>query len=313
MTNCPKISIVLTTFNRAHLIENAMYSILSQTYKNYEVIIVDDGSTDNTKRMLGKFLRNDNIKYIYQENKGYPSALNKGVKLSKGDYIAIHDSDDLWLPIYLEKMISTFLNIDDSKYGMVYANVFNYNPDSQDLYIRYNNRKLKEGNLLKEFAFREIHIYHGAALIRKNCFEKVGLFDENLRRSLDREFNYRFSKHFNFKLVNQPLAIVRLHGKLNPKDKLDDIQYEEQIEKYEKNILARLVNDRDLRNRFKFFDLRIISRYNYIWGKHMLLIGNVQKAKKYLVSAIAHNPFNSRAWYYFIFCMLGVYNKRKFR
>ena len=92
-----KVSVVIPTYNRASLLKRAIKSVLCQTYPDFEVIIVDDGSTDNTEEVIRSF-DDKRVKYIkLKKNKGYPVALNKGVKTAKGEYIGFLDSDDEWL------------------------------------------------------------------------------------------------------------------------------------------------------------------------------------------------------------------------
>ena len=90
------ISVIIPTFNRVEFISEAIDSVLSQTYSNFEIIVVDDGSTDNTKQLLTKY--GSRITYDFQENKGVSSARNKGLDIAKGEWIAFLDSDDIWLP-----------------------------------------------------------------------------------------------------------------------------------------------------------------------------------------------------------------------
>ena len=92
----PKISVIVPTYNRARFVTKAIDSVLAQTYKDYEIIVVDDGSTDNTKQVLRPYM--DRIHYIYQENTGVSTARNAGIRAAKGDWVAFLDSDDEWLP-----------------------------------------------------------------------------------------------------------------------------------------------------------------------------------------------------------------------
>lgn len=101
-----KVSVVIPTFNRAHTIERAIISVLEQSFQNFELIVVDDGSTDNTKFLLAKYPK---VKYIYQENKGVSSARNTGIENAIGEYIALLDSDDEWLPQKLANQVG-FMN-----------------------------------------------------------------------------------------------------------------------------------------------------------------------------------------------------------
>ena len=104
MDNTDLISVIIPTYNRAHLIKRSAESVLNQTYKNIELIIVDDGSTDNTKEVIDS-IKDERIVYIKQENQGCCAARNKGIDVAKGKYIAFQDSDDVWLSDKLEKQI----------------------------------------------------------------------------------------------------------------------------------------------------------------------------------------------------------------
>src|SRR4030042_587586 len=100
----PKVSVIITTYNRVHFVCEAIDSVLNQTFKDFEIIVVDDGSTDNTKEALKRYSKN--IFYIYQSNKGRSQARNTGLKVAKGDYIAFLDDDDIWVPHKLEKQVA---------------------------------------------------------------------------------------------------------------------------------------------------------------------------------------------------------------
>lgn len=102
-----KVSVIIPTFNRARTIEKSVKSVLCQTYSNLEVIIVDDGSTDNTRELI-ESLNDSRIKYIYQENAGACAARNRGVCNATGEYIAFHDSDDVWHKDKIEKQLECF-------------------------------------------------------------------------------------------------------------------------------------------------------------------------------------------------------------
>ena len=106
MNNTDLISVIIPTYNRAHLIKRSAQSVLNQTYKNLELIIVDDGSTDNTKEVIDS-LNDERIVYVKQENHGVSSARNTGINVANGKYIAFQDSDDIWHSDKLEKQINT--------------------------------------------------------------------------------------------------------------------------------------------------------------------------------------------------------------
>ena len=103
------VSVVIPTYNCGKYICDAVKSVLSQTYKNIEIIIVDDGSTDNTKEALRSYVYNKQIRYIYQKNKGPAASRNLGVEKAEGDFIAFLDADDLWNEKKLKKAKSVFV------------------------------------------------------------------------------------------------------------------------------------------------------------------------------------------------------------
>ena len=114
----PKVSVIIPAYNSSGFIEDALESVFKQTYRNYEVIVVDDGSTDKSAEIIGSF-SDKRIIYIYQENHGVSVARNKGILESKGEYIAFLDSDDLWLPEKLEKQVAILNN--NKNTGLVYT------------------------------------------------------------------------------------------------------------------------------------------------------------------------------------------------
>ena len=111
----PEVSVIVPTFNRAKIVPKAIDSVIQQTYRDYEIIVIDDGSTDNTKTVLRKY--DDKIVYRYKENGGISSARSSGIEIAKGNYIALLDSDDFWLKNKLEKQMTCFK--ENASYGMV--------------------------------------------------------------------------------------------------------------------------------------------------------------------------------------------------
>ncbi|GAH83893.1 unnamed protein product, partial [marine sediment metagenome] len=119
------VSVIIPTYNRADMVGRAIQSVINQTYQDFEIIIIDDASTDNTREVAREFQeREKRIKYFKHEiNKGGGAARNTGIKNSKGEYIAFLDSDDEWYPEKLEKQIEIF-NKNDENLGVVYSGVF---------------------------------------------------------------------------------------------------------------------------------------------------------------------------------------------
>ncbi len=140
-SNNPKVSVILPTYNRAHLIKRAIQSVLDQTYQNFEIIVVDDGSTDNTEEQVRSF-NNPKIRYIrYNENKGAAFARNAGIKASRGDYIAFQDSDDEWFPHKLQRQMEAFKNA-SPEVGVVYTGSWRIK-DNERIYLPLFKGKIK--------------------------------------------------------------------------------------------------------------------------------------------------------------------------
>jgi glycosyltransferase involved in cell wall biosynthesis len=219
----PKVSVVIPVYNGARYIKEAIESVLNQTYKDYEIIIVDDGSTDNTKQVLDEYLLSkgfniDNkenqcfysltanpytlIRYMYQENKGPGAARNRGIKEAKGEYIAFLDSDDLWLPEKLKKSINFIetYNFDwictasHRILGNDGQRKENLRRRISDVFLDSSKKKI---NLFKNglFFFSSVPIYTGALLLKRRCFVVAGLFCEYYKVGEDWDMWLRFEEH----------------------------------------------------------------------------------------------------------------------
>jgi len=203
----PLVSIIIPAYNRAGFLKEAIKSVLAQTYKNIEVIVVDDGSTDNTPKLVKQFT-DKRIIYLRQENKGASSARNKGIESARGNYIAFLDSDDIWLPQKIEKQLEIF-NISRCNPGLVYTGIqymdYDGNLKKQKKIIRFR------GDILKRLLRKNIPGVGSTMLIKKECFEKCGLFDERLPSRTDLDMVIRISEHFTVDYVPEILALERIH------------------------------------------------------------------------------------------------------
>jgi len=204
INQAPKVSVILPTYNRAHIIEKAIQSVLKQTYQDFEIIIIDDGSKDDTEKIIRGFQEKDNrIKYIrFEENKG-AAARNAGINMSKGEYITFQDSDDEWVIDKLEKQMKVIET--SSENIVVYCGFWRIDGDEKT-YIPDINISNREGNIHKELLKRNFIGTPSILLLKKNL-EKIGMFDENLSRLQDWDLAIRLSKYYNFKLIDEPLYI----------------------------------------------------------------------------------------------------------
>ena len=206
----PFVSVIIPTYNRGRYICNAIDSALAQTYGNIEVIIVDDGSTDDTRDILSRY--GSRIGYVFQNNAGPSTARNNGIRRSRGDLIAFLDSDDIWLPEKLGRQVQLIVSSHDI--GLV--NCGYYTIDASGKIIagpiimkNYESKKL----FLKEFMVRNILCAGvSGSLIRRECFDKLGFFNEDLWIGEDWDMWLRIAKHYDMKFAEEPLVKCRAHG-----------------------------------------------------------------------------------------------------
>jgi glycosyltransferase involved in cell wall biosynthesis len=186
------ISVIIPTYNRAQVLSRAVESVLGQSYNNLELIVVDDGSSDNTAEAI-KEIEDKRIKYIKSsENKGVAAARNAGIKESHGDYIAFLDSDDQWLPDKLKLSLEVFKNNSDLNIGLVYINGWDFNNGQKSSIFKvsklscnvYGNKQRKK-NI---FPTKIVSPFPSFWVLPKNVISKVGFFDEAMRNWEDVDF-----------------------------------------------------------------------------------------------------------------------------
>lgn len=207
----PKVSVVLPTYNNASYIGEALASVFRQTYKDYEVVVIDDGSTDGTREKLKPFL--SSIKYIYQENRGRGAARQRGVLSSCGEYIAFIDSDDIWMPHKLEKQMdciagSGFNGFLHSRVSCIDASGRPLRGETNRINRAYNHA-LKRGydyiSLLNECP-----LFFSSAVISRNMIIESGGFNESYALREDLEFILRFSRNHKISFLGEPLVYYRI-------------------------------------------------------------------------------------------------------
>lgn len=174
------VSVVIPSYNRAHCIERAVRSVLDQAYKNIEVIVVDDGSEDNTRDILNA-IGDPRLRYVYQDNQGACAARNRGVELARGKYVAFHDSDDLWHSTKLEKQVAV---LDRDIADVVFCKQYRDDGDHMTLIPRY----IHAGPVTKNTDL--IGIGTQTIIAKKSVLEKER-FDPKMPRFQEFEWIYR--------------------------------------------------------------------------------------------------------------------------
>lgn len=201
----PKVSVIMTVYNGEKYLREAMDSILGQTFRDFELIVIDDGSTDNTPKILASY--DDKRIFVFrQNNSGRPKALNRAVVQTKGEYVAIIDADDLALSQRLEKQVK-FLD-ENVELGMLGTAVIEIDEakNSEKLVFPPTSDKVLRRTLPKYNPF-----YNSSIMIRKEVFDKVGLYNEHLPGSEDYELGVRIAKHFKIANLSEVLIKKRFH------------------------------------------------------------------------------------------------------
>ena len=201
----PKVSVIIPTYNRKGYIPDAIDSVLEQTYKDFEIIVVDDGSTDGTGEILRKRY-GEKIRYFSKENGGCASARNFGVRMARGEYIAFLDSDDRYLPNKLEDQVVLLER--NSSYGFVGSDIVVQ--EKKKSYLFRTIRPDRNGDIaypLFMFTFFSLC----AAIFRRSCFDKAGYFNEGMRYNEDTDFLLRVAINFPSGFSARPTLLYRAH------------------------------------------------------------------------------------------------------
>lgn len=213
MSSMNSVSVIIPAFNSEEFISEAIESVTGQTYTNWELIVVDDGSTDRTKRIVDKYLGEDNrIKYIYQNNSGPAAARNKGIQASCGKYIAFLDSDDIW---YLDKLEKQMIFLKSNPDYVVYGGR-NYIRKEGDRFVESGQIKLFRNfdtiqENLEYFLYNSNFTITSTLLFEKSLLEKTGSFDETLQLCEDDNLILRMAAYRKFHALNEPVDYRRKH------------------------------------------------------------------------------------------------------
>jgi len=202
MRTQPHVSVIIPTFNRGWILHEAIDSVLAQDYVNWELIVVDDGSTDNTAEILGGY--RDRLTVLAQHNQGVSAARNRGIQAAAGELIAFLDSDDLWLPQKLSRQVEFF---NDRRDALICQ--------TEEIWIR-NGRRVnpkvrhqKPSGMIFERSLELCLVSPSAVMIRPRLFDRVGFFDESLPACEDYDLWLRISWRYPVYLIDTPLIIKR--------------------------------------------------------------------------------------------------------
>lgn len=284
MKDKPLISCIIPTFNRSQKLENAVRSILNQTYRNIEILVIDDQSVDNTKQVVSNLSGKDKrIKYLYNPEKGSNQARNWGIKNAQGQFIALLDDDDIWIETKLEEQYGKFVSNPDA--GLVFCTFArsknNGKTQKKHPSFFFSNNPEKIRNKLLKHNF----ITTSAILVKKEVFDNIGDFDTNFSSFQDWELLTRIA-------LKYPLVYLK---------ELLVLQYESP-DSITRNKKGRLLsNIKHLKKFYKEYQAKpkILSTRCYHIGISCIKQKRRLFANLFFAKSIKQNPLNINAliWY----------------
>lgn len=298
MMENPEVSVVVAAYNHERYVRALLESILGQTFKNFELVIIDDGSTDATPHIIEEYAKQypDKIRFTRQKNCGLVRTINSAYKMCRGKYIAPVGSDDIWLPDKLEEQVKKF--DEDPILSLVYADIKIIDGEGKILYRLHRFAKPYWGQITERlFA---LNFISGIILMyKRELFEKYGYWDPRYNIACDGEFTLRVSPYIKVGYVNKVLALYRVHGHnsstLNfEKTAIEGLDYRKQFLASHPSLIKRSVV------------LRTYSKlYSRLAEAHFLK-NNRKNAIKYYIKACCYNPLFLQGHIGLIFALLGI-------
>lgn len=291
----PQVSVIILTRNRPQFLVKAINSVLNQTFTDFEIIIVDDASTDETPQVIKSF-EDKRIKSIRNNiNRGAAGSRNEGLKIVKGEYVAFLDDDDEWLPQKLELQIRV-LGKENRELGVVYTGYYKWDLDTGNAISSIIPQKKGK---VSEDLFAQNWIGNSTVLVKHACFQDVGEYDENLPIGEDHDMWIRIAKKYEFDYIEVPLVKYGVHNQqitTNYRKKI--LGRERLIEKYEEFYSVTRKGQSD-------FWVTLGSWYCYD--------GNLDKGKKIFWFGIRNYPYDIRFYYNLCLALMGegVFRKVK--
>jgi glycosyltransferase involved in cell wall biosynthesis len=294
----PLVSVIIPTYNKADVIMRAIESVGRQTYRNHEIIVIDDGSTDNTKEVVANLPQ---LTYFYKENEGPSAARNLGIKKCEGSIIAFLDSDDEWEPDKLEKCLE---RLNETPRARVVISDYTLYDEGEERERKSPRRLGVYSPLRILMSFNETNLHTSSVVTYKSLVQSVGGFDERLIRGEDWELWIRLAELAEFVFIDEPLVKVHVHPEGLTR-----------ISEGEWDNVVRIGIDKALSRRPEiYFPFRavIFAQYHL---KHGQLLHSTRKfaeaADEFLLSL--KSAFTFSALFYFLRSLLGRALAGRFR
>ena len=307
----PLVSVIMPTYNSARYICEAIESVLSQDYPHKELIVVDDGSTDETIELVGRY--RDRLRLVTQDNQGSAVARNTGLSSARGDFIAFLDSDDVWLPGKLRSQVDHLIR--HPFIGMVYSRWEVWEPDAQGCFHTVPRTAPApeddpegsaglvldgSGWLYNRLLFSSI-LHTITVMARRSLIDTVGPFDTELKRGQDYDYWLRASRHTEIHQLDQVLALYRLHGggciRRWPRLNYERIVVEKALARWG---LEGPNGERTLETEIR----KRLAETSFSFGYHHFWEGDPKLAVSSFAHAASHRPTRLMAWAYLILSAL---------
>jgi glycosyltransferase involved in cell wall biosynthesis len=292
MSEVPQVSVVIATYNRANFLPETIDSVLQQTFQEYELIVVDDGSTDGTRTLLQSYP--SRVSYLYQQNRGPSAARNLGVRHARAPWIAFQDSDDLSKPDHLETLYA-YAN-DHPDCGMVFANgAYLGGPfrKRETIIPEAKSRRLANNGVRLVDLFEKSVVRLQASLISKEAYQIVGGHDESLRICMDLDLSFRLFMRYPVAYLDRVVFLYRRHEDNSGQN--EELRLTENIRVIDKLVAEFPAAEHDLgRRRIK---QRMSYRY-YRLAKGRWKRGQRELAREAIREATSLCPFALKYQFY---------------
>lgn len=289
----PTVSVVIPTYNRDAVVTRAIDSVLTQTYDDFEVVVVDDYSTDDTKAVVSEY-DDDYVRYVrHNENRGACAARNTGIGHSNGRYIAFLDSDDEWHKTKLTKHVRCMERAPESV-GVVYTGYRVKRSDN----VEIGQVPSKRGDIHHDQLAKDWVSPTSAVLVDRECFESVGTFDTGLAARQDYDMWLRLSRYYEFDYVKEPLVTLHADG-----DNRITADIESRMDAH-RTLLERIRADVE--------GLGVLDRRRILASQYFTIARYLQRHDRrrhsmaFFGRSLASNPFRSRTWLGAALIVLGV-------
>ncbi len=282
----PRVSVVIRTFNRAEYLRAAIESVFAQTFRDFELIVVDDGSTDDTPQLLADY--GDQLTPIFLSHTGNPATtFNTAVRATRGEFIAILDDDDLWLSHKLEAQVGL---LDRShRAGFAYGNARLLYPDGSTSPPALAPDQIVNGSVLRTM-IRNICVHPSTLLFRRECLARVELPDERQPVAETFLFSLNLARAAEVVCVREPITLIRQHA--------SQLNTARGLSNYQAAIAALeiLLQDHTLPLSAQVEAHRSLARFHTHLAKNFVQLGRVGEARRHALRALARYPLHRPAW-----------------